>query len=961
MELSSELVSQFAKAVMPEKTAKKETTMYGTVVYDGTTYVRLDGAPDGVLTPVTTTCDVKDEDRVTVVIKDHSAVITGNLTHPSAASSDVQEVSNRVTATDDMLEAEQGRIDNLVTEKALIREELTASKATIGKLEADNVIINEKLVASEAEIKRVEAEVVKTDVLDATYAKITELEAVSAEFHTLESTYGAFQQLTTNKFTAVDAQIANLDTEKLSADQADIKYADIDFANVDVAKINQAWFDKFYANSGIIENVEISEGVVVKELVGVKINADDIYTGTLTADRLVVKGSDGLYYELNVNALGQDAVNKLPEEKQEELKNGLHGSNIIAKSIAAEKIAVDDLVAFGADIAGFKIESDEDSDIKSLHSVSKTTVDSPLEGIYMDSKGQVAFGDSHNFVKFFKDTDGTYKLIVSADQMKFSTGKSVEDTIDYAITEKGRNWLLDTKATRSLYRVGENAFPSLEYEFSKDLLKSDSREFTISYDAMMVNDEETADIKLQFFFLIDGAIYGADSSTLTTTQTRYVSHKTLPDNYTCADITAAKFRLTKGSGTAVFTNVKLESGSEASDWTPAPEDTDENITRLEETLRQEIVEQSAEIVETSRGITMTALEEYVTSDEYEEYKTARQAEFEVLSEGITGRVTAVEDRTESLNKDLQNKLNTITKYFTFDINGLQIGAIESEPRPVIRNENGEYVEDVGGTEDDEPSTSNRNWIINSSAERALSRTSGYPNTDYEFSQDLLNSGDREFTVSYNAYMAADATGLKLQFFFNVNNGTTSTVVAATSSALTTSQDRYVSHVTLPDSYTCADITATKFRLTAGTGTCYFKNVKLESGDTATEWSPAPEDEPAPDPSPDEPGIFNPTGGVPVEDAFTADGRQVYQYTDSDGTVKYYCLSDVGPSPNKVVIDNDEISILVNEIPVQTFKSDGSALIPSLSVTQKMQLLGLQITSDDMHINCDFMGGVVIGS
>lgn len=61
------------------------------------------------------------------------------------------------------------------------------------------------------------------------------------------------------------------------------------------------------------------------------------------------------------------------------------------------------------------------------------------------------------------------------------------------------------------------------------------------------------------------------------------------------------------------------------------------------------------------------------------------------------------------------------------------------------------------------------------------------------------------------------------------------------------------------------------------------------------------------------------------------------------------------NPNKVVIDNDEISILVNGVVVQKFDADGKALIPELNVTRILNLLGLQITEDATNINCDYVG------
>lgn len=66
-------------------------------------------------------------------------------------------------------------------------------------------------------------------------------------------------------------------------------------------------------------------------------------------------------------------------------------------------------------------------------------------------------------------------------------------------------------------------------------------------------------------------------------------------------------------------------------------------------------------------------------------------------------------------------------------------------------------------------------------------------------------------------------------------------------------------------------------------------------------------------------------------------------------------ADGNPSPNKVVIDNDEITILVGNSPVQKFDAEGNAKIPSLTVERMLSVLGLKITADDTHINCDYVG------
>lgn len=82
--ISNELISQLTKVLNAAgKDGKKsENTVYGTVVVkDGSPYVKLDGSQ--ILTPVSSTVSISDGDRVTVLVKDHSMIINGNITSPS--------------------------------------------------------------------------------------------------------------------------------------------------------------------------------------------------------------------------------------------------------------------------------------------------------------------------------------------------------------------------------------------------------------------------------------------------------------------------------------------------------------------------------------------------------------------------------------------------------------------------------------------------------------------------------------------------------------------------------------------------------------------------------------------------------------------------------------------------------------------------------------------------------------
>lgn len=111
MNLPSSLLSQFAK-VTNDKRGKSERTLYGTVVEkDGGTYVKLDGSD--ILTPVYTTVDTLNGERVMVTLKNHTAIIIGNMTSPAARSEDVQHIDDNTaaaakTATDFIRRDENG-------------------------------------------------------------------------------------------------------------------------------------------------------------------------------------------------------------------------------------------------------------------------------------------------------------------------------------------------------------------------------------------------------------------------------------------------------------------------------------------------------------------------------------------------------------------------------------------------------------------------------------------------------------------------------------------------------------------------------------------------------------------------------------------------------------------------------------------------------------------------------------
>ena len=424
MALSSDLISQFVKITQDKEEPTKETTAYGKIVVkDGKEYVQLDGSE--LLTPISTTTVVKDEDRVMVTIKNHTAIVTGDLTNPSASNKDVTEIGSKITefeiligdkVTTEQLEAEIARIEKLRTDaldatNAKI-ETLEGKVAKIDQIETDMLEVSGKVTANEADITTLRADI--ADFKDVTADRV---DAVEGNFNNLSSDYAKFEETVTTKLTAAEADIKDLETNKLDTETANAKYATIDFSN-----IGEAAIEKLFSDSGIIKDLIMSDGKVTGELVGVTIKGDIIEGNTVKADKLVILGEDGLYYKLNVDALGETTASS-----NEKYQNGLDGSAILAESITAEKIAVDDLVAFGATIGGFHINE------HAIYSGVKESMTNTTPGMHLSDDGQINIGDSNQFLKYYIDENGNYKLEIQADSIKFgSNGTTIEEYISNA-------------------------------------------------------------------------------------------------------------------------------------------------------------------------------------------------------------------------------------------------------------------------------------------------------------------------------------------------------------------------------------------------------------------------------------------------------------------------------------------------------------------------------------------------
>lgn len=200
------------------------------------------------------------------------------------------------------------------------------SKSFITDLTADNAYITH-LKATIGEFGYITAK-----NADLTYATITSLQAVDGKIDTLSS-----KAITTENLSAKVADLGYL-----SAESADLKYANIKLSNIEVADIAT-----LFAEVGLIDRATIVEGHITGFLDSVEVNAANITAGTLVADRILLKGENGLLYSLNnLGELQSKTVDTLDGYILTD--RTVNADKIVAKSITANELDVEKVFADSA-------------------------------------------------------------------------------------------------------------------------------------------------------------------------------------------------------------------------------------------------------------------------------------------------------------------------------------------------------------------------------------------------------------------------------------------------------------------------------------------------------------------------------------------------------------------------------------------------------------------------------------
>lgn len=113
---------------------------------------------------------------------------------------------------------------------------------------------------------------------------------------------------------------------------------------------------------------------------------------------------------------------------------------------------------------------------------------------------------------------------------------------------------------------------------------------------------------------------------------------------------------------------------------------DEKINDTAESIHETITEQNTALTNTCKEIILEALTTYTETKDFETFKETVSSQLTLMSDEMNLKFTESTKQVASVNNDLQEKFNTITKYFTFDINGLTIGQVDNPYKVIIDND-----------------------------------------------------------------------------------------------------------------------------------------------------------------------------------------------------------------------------------------------------------------------------------
>lgn len=631
-----------------------------------------------------------------------------------STSSNVATYSQIIAQLNDVMTF-KGIYTDFVNAKAITTDNLSAKVAEIDSLEADSAIIknifSESIISDKAILDVLQANVVNADVVKAAVADVGYLTADEANLayatiENLNTQTARIDELKASALTANSAVITELksgvaDINTLIFGSAAGGTIQTEFANAVIAQLGQAQI-----KSAMIESVsagKITAGTIYTDDVTIKSKS-----GNMILSDNTIQISDGTRARVQI---GKDASNDYSINIWDESGNLMFSKGGMTDSAIKSAIIRNDMVSESANISASKLNID------SLFSVINNDGSHTLKStkIYLDDKSQtldVSFKEMSTYVDNLQTIQSTQGTQISTIQGQINS-KVWQQDITTAVNDLeigGRNLFLGTALNN----------PSLVANNSTDWTKpvryyngnASMHSFSEYADGVYVDeitmDSAVANYGIAFTRKAESIMNVGDTYTISvwvkctsTARAFYIglSYYTTDGNWIWrggANQTAIKkanewqkftltFKLTdtnvnyicytvgfaSNSGTACTGYIrqpKLEKGNKATDWTPAPEDTEEKITELNTKYTE--VKQTADGLSTTVASHTTQLANAETKIAYNETVATQTAEkFSwLVKSGTSSTDFTLTDRVASLLSE-QFNIDALTTFKNSAENG----------------------------------------------------------------------------------------------------------------------------------------------------------------------------------------------------------------------------------------------------------------------------------------------------
>lgn len=505
--------------------------------------------------------------------------------------------------------------------KKLMVDNLTATNATIKNLSGDVL-----------KFKTGEFETLKTDVANLKQTFTDDLQASNAKINTLESDHATFKEATATNLNATNARIANIEADYLKATDAKLTYATITNLNTTNAEISKlktkdAEIDKLVATKATITDLNAAVGRVgvlesgyanLNTLVNGNLTSDNIQNLTLTSKNTTIENGmiknamiENLSFDkitgmeintTNLTVHSSDGKSKwsdntiqISDANRVRVQIGKDASNDYSMSVwdkngnliwdalgATEKtiqrkIIRDGIVADDANISGSKL------DINSvIKEVNGSTTKLKSSTIVMNDKNQtldVVFNEMETTVadnlsnaKLYADgkLSDAQKYALEQANSALSSAKSYADSAVDNIEVGGRNLLVQKNITQGyLSTDGKGSFiGSGGGDQTSDWIDvSGNKYITIT----LYEDFTNANNSGRY------CEYDADKNCINT-----VDYNPRQKSSIIIELKTTTKYIRVTAIECKTRRYKIEKGNKATDWTPAPEDTQSQIDNITE-------------------------------------------------------------------------------------------------------------------------------------------------------------------------------------------------------------------------------------------------------------------------------------------------------------------------------------------------------------------------------------------